>query len=573
MPLAVLYLGALGKLIQLQAFPNTERVHAGSSPRLSTKKVPVMRGRIIDRNGLVLADSIWRWSLVVDLRADQRRYIARGDEFSMADIDAEMAPIANLANVELAVLKQHLLDASRNYSVIAEGLSSSMVSRLRPLINSAWGCGLRFERHEKRIYPQGKTLAHVLGFARDLNGSGVKGECGLERMLEEELTGADGQRITQSVTSGFGVNPAVAQKSAQRTGDLAISLDVRIGEVLREELSELQATHNPDWSCGVVLDVKTAEILAISALPDFNPNFPGEVPIADDGTLVGHGFPGMWPFEPGSTMKPLVVSKALAADAISPSQTFSQENGRWYARGAKQPPIRNADGVPSHELDWHQVLVYSSNIGAGKIGLELGAKKLAAALDDWGLRDPAGLPWRDQNVLFPPSAEWEKRPHWTIPAVSMGHQIQTTATRLAAAYAALANDGVLNQPKLFKHQVLPPPRQVLPPEVARSVHRALQDMVEAEHRTWLHLNDLEWGGKSGTVQKTHETELGKYTAVFVGFAPIDDPQLVCVVVADNPKGKEHYGSRVSGPAVRDVLHRCLTESLVSGLRADILKAE
>ena len=573
LPLSVFYLGSLGQLVKLQAFPDEVRLHAGSSPRLSTMNVPVMRGRIVDRNGLVLADSVWRWLLVVDLRADQRRYIARSHEFSMADIDLEMSPIANLAGVELAEIKQKLLDSSRNYSVIVGGLSSAMASRIRPLITAVRGCGLRLERVEQRVYPQSRTLSHVLGFARDLTATGNKGECGLERMLNQHLAGADGRRITQSVGGSFGVNPAIAQREARRSRDFKVTLDVRIGEVLREELLELQISHQPDWSCGVVLDVRTSEVLAISAMPDYDPNYPGDVPQDESGNLIGHGFPGMWPFEPGSTMKPLVVSKALAEDAISPSQKFSQEGGRWYARGSLQPPIRNANGVPNHDLDWHEVLVFSSNIGAGKIGMELGADRLAAALEDWGLRDPSGLPWNDQNVLFPPEIEWNKRPHWTIPAVSIGHQVQTTALRLAVAYAAIANGGRLNQPRLYQNQRVSPSRQVLPAGIASAVSGALQDMVDAEHRSWLHLPDLAWGGKSGTVEKTHGDQKGKYTTLFVGFAPADDPQLVCVVVADNPKGNDYYGSRVCGPAVRDVLNRCLTESLVSGLRADNLNGE
>jgi len=555
--LAALYLAVLGRLVELQAFPEADRWQAGTQPRESRKALPAMRGRILDREGRVLADSLARWQLVMDMPAKERRYLRPKSTLSMAEIQAEVAPIAALIGKSPQFLLDRLLDETRTYAVVARSLPPAEVSQLRALLRAASGTGLRLQEEEVRVYPQGRTLAHLLGFTRAETPLARTGACGLEAMLEERLQGTDGSRKTMRVGRGFGVNPALEAASPERAKDVVTTLDSTVGEILREELESLQEVHQPDWTFGVVLEVDTAHILAMGAWPDFNPNAPGEVEVAEDGSLIGHGFPGMWPFEPGSTMKPLIVSRALAEGAIGASQRFSQEGHRWYARGARQPPIRNAEGVPDEPLDWREILVHSSNIGAGKVGLALGAERTEAAIVDWGLKDATHLPWRDQNVLFPPKVEWVKRPQWTIPAVSMGHQVQTTGIRLAAAYAALVGDGVLKDPRLFGDQEVAEPRRVLAQEIALQVRGVLQDMVEAGHRTHLHHPELEWGGKSGTVQKTHGQEVGNYTSLFVGFAPVENPRYVCVVVADNPKGKHHYGSQVAGPAVRDILHRSL----------------
>lgn len=516
-----------------------------------------MRGRILDRHGRTLADSLPRWRLVLDLKPEERRYTRSDRNYSLEDMGSEMELVAELSGVPLGELLGKLLDTNRCYSNIAEGLSQGTASRIQPLLSAARGTGLRLRRMEERVYPQGRSLAHVVGFTKEGESEqSLLGACGLERMFDSELRkGKSGSLLSRSVARGYGVDLALASLPVQPAPDLATFLDAKVGILLRDELENLQREHEADWSCGVVLNIADSSLLAIGALPDFDPNTPGDVPVSDEGQLIGHGFPGMWPFEPGSTMKPLVVSRALAEGAISPTQKFSQENGRWFVRGSKQPPIRNAQGVPNHSLDWREVLVHSSNIGAGKVGLALGAERVEAALEDWGLREPAGLPWRDQKVLFPPPIEWSKRPHWTIPAVSMGHQVQTTPLRLAAAYAALVGGGELHSPRLYKNQVLGEGRRVLPEAISRQVRYTLQDMVEAEHRTWLHDSKMEWGGKSGTVQKTHGDQKGQYTSLFVGFTPVEDPQWVCVVVADNPKGKEHYGSKVAGPAVKNVLRR------------------
>jgi len=559
--LALLYLATAGKLVQLQAFPAAERLRATAGKERS-RPIPAMRGRILDRHGRTMADSLPRWRLILDLKPEERRYTRPDRKYSLEEMGNEMGLVAELAGISTGGLLGKLLDTNRCYSNIVEGLSQGAASRIQPLLNAARGTGLHLRRMEERVYPQGRSLAHVVGFTtEDEKDLSLIGACGLERMFDSELRkGKSGSLLSRSVARGYGVDLALESLPVQPAPDLRTFLDAKVGVLLREELENLQREHQPDWSCGVVINVEDSTILAIGALPDFDPNTPGDVPVSEDGQLIGHGFPGMWPFEPGSTMKPLVVSRALAEGAISPTQKFSQESGRWYVRGSKQPPIRNAQGVPSHSLNWREVLLHSSNIGAGKVGLALGADRLKTALLDWGLREPSGLPWRDQNVLFPPKVEWKKRPHWTIPAVSMGHQVQTTPLRLAAAYAALAGEGKLYSPRLFQNQEKGEGRQVLPGAIAREVRYALQDVVEAPHRAWLHDPEMEWGGKSGTVQKTHGDQKGQYTSLFVGFTPVENPEWVCVVVADNPKGKEHYGSKVAGPAVMNVLRR-LSEGL------------
>ena len=147
---------------------------------------------------------------------------------------------------------------------------------------------------------------------------------------------------------------------------------------------------------------------------------------------------------------------------------------------------------------------------------------------------------------------------WTVPSVSMGHQLQVTTVRLAYAHAALVNGGYLFKPRLFMNQVNEPPRKVLSEKVSAFLREAMTDVVEMKHRVWLPRDPgFRWGGKSGTTQKTNSGHVGEYTSLFAAFGPTADPEIVVVIVADNPKGEEHYGSKVSGVAAGQVLRRAV----------------
>ena len=563
-PMALGFLAVLFRLIQLQAFPETVRVHAVQRRAEVVQLLTPPRGRILDRHGRLLAADLPAYSLVLDLPPEERRYTRPTRALLGEAARLELQPVAELAGVQLGDLMRKLQDPGRTYSMIAGGLSRGTASRLLAHLKSMPASGLQLRETALRSYPQGKTLAHVVGFLRENEDGQRVGGLGLEAACQAQLSGGvQGHRVAKPVARSFGADPLLDVRDARPPADIRTTLDAHMGNLLREELLELALEHRPDWVSGVILDVKTSDILAAGAWPDFDPGHLDQGARDALGNLIGLSFPGQWPFEPGSTLKPFVVSTALAEGAISPGERFSQEGGKWRIRGPRSPPIHNALGVPDEPLDWHGVLLHSSNIGAGKIGLRLGAAGLQRAFSNFGLFGPSGLPGRDPHILRPSESQWAKT-RWTVTAVSMGHQVQTTLVRLAAAYGAMAGDGILREPGLFLDRPRPQGRRAVPPEVAALIRGALVDVVEHPRRRWLHQEKFRWGGKSGTVQKTHGNEAGQYASLFVGFAPLVDPQWIVAVLAENPHGKEHYGSKVAGPAVRDILARCSLEWEGSG---------
>ena len=548
-PLALLYLGSLARLVQLHAWPKSELAEQALARAHRLQTVDAPRGRILDRGGMVLAESRPRWRLVMDQPPAFRRYTLPGAESSREEASRDLAPVAAASGVGLEKLLEALFDRSRTYSVLAEGLSHGAALRLQSLVEALDNCGLRVERSWQRLYPQGRALAHLVGYTqRDARGE-HQGATGLERMCEPWLLGRDGVQSRLALGRNYGIDPALDAVRARPAPDLRTTLDARVGAVLREELSQVVEKHDPDWCLGVVLEVDSGAILALGALPDFDPNRPGDVPY-QDGTPVGLGFPGIWPFEPGSTCKPLLISRALALGELSDHELFDQEGGAWDMGGRV---LRNARGVPQEPLHWREVLAYSSNIGAAKIGMRMGAPRLKQALEDFGLWEPMGLPWKEPRCLRPDEREW-RRTIWTVPSVSIGRQLEVTAVRLAAAHAAVVNGGLLHQPHVLFDAARPEPRRVIPEPVSDRVRDALVDVVEEPSRTWLHDDELRWGGKSGTVEKKHEVG---YTSLFVGFAPADAPEILALLVVDQPKGKHYYGSQVAGPAVGSLLKRTL----------------
>ena len=558
-PLGALYLAVLVRLFLLSLFPAAERIDSAVGLAQAESQVEAPRASILDRHGVPLAVSQPVWRLVVDALPRYRRYTRKETSFTAEETAQEMAPVAAVAGVPLPDLVAALRHPTQSRSVIAEGLSPETVSRLRPLLRSVPGTGLRLENFWQRVYPQAENLSHVVGFANHLDAKGprpeIQGVAGLERKFDAELRGTPGSKKALRVTAAFGVNPAVSFAEPVPAADRSTTLDAALSARLRAELEQLMAEHRTDWAGGLVLDPRSGEILALAGLPDYDPNHPGAT--ADEqGRIVGAASPMGWVVSPGSTMKPLVVARALASGAISETERFDQNGGTWFARGGNQPPIRNARGVPTHALDWRETIVHSSNIAAGKIGLELGRDRLRGLLEDLHLgARVAGLPLNQDRGILPQEVHWsERQTRWTVPSVSIGHQLAVTPFRLAAAHAALINGGLLFEPHLTAAEALPPTR-VFPERVARMVQDAMVGMVQLDSRDWLNDVPFTWGGKSGTVQ--HEVKKDVYTSLFVGFAPAEDPRYLVVVAAHDPKGEEYYGSRVAGPVVRDVLHWAL----------------
>ena len=551
MPLGALYLAIFGRMVSLHAAGPES---TGGTDRFMVETfLHAPRGTILDRNGKVLAEDRPVWRLVLDEPPKFRRFLKT--KATPESVARELDLIAAAGNLSVDRLEKILLDPKRSYGVVSVAMKPTQVDRLKVVLKNLPGTGLRLQKDWLRVYPQGRTFAHAIGFVKQGKESRF-GAFGLESLLESALQGKDGIKEALWVTGRYGVDAANRFVPMKESLGVATTLDVRLGVVMQKELHRIQQLHEPDWSAAVAIEVDTGKLLGVAGLPDFDPNQPGSGLKRDaDGALMGLAMPALWAIEPGSTCKPFVVGGALASGAISLEETFSNFGHSW---GHRKPPIRNARGVPDHSMTAMEILVWSSNIGAGQIGLRLGADGLQAAFDAFGFWEPLHLTKKEPFLGFKPSKKrWQGAQGriWTIPSVSMGHQLSLTSMRLVSAFASLVNGGFRVNPHWIGEEVKDERARVLPAEISEFLRHALTGVVEAEHRTWLpRFEDFRWGGKSGTVKKLHEEG---YTSLFVGFGPVENPTVAVIVVAENPKGEVNFGSRVAGPAVGEILHQAV----------------
>ncbi|RMH04587.1 MAG: hypothetical protein D6702_02730, partial [Planctomycetota bacterium] len=327
-PLGLIYLLVLGQLVRMGLFLDRGEEARVRRLVLAEAELKPPRAAILDRHGRPLAISEPVWRLVLDAAPAQRRYTRPGNSFTWEETARELAPVAEAAGVPLADLVAVVRDPGRCRSVIAGRLSPAAVSRLRMLLRAVPGSGLRLEHGWNRAWPQGRSLAHVVGFTR-LEGAQdpepvVRGVTGLEARFDERLVGAPGEKRSLRVAAAFGINPALDYRPPEPAPDLRTTLDAGLAARLHGELASIMARFRTDWAAGVVLDPRNGEILAMSGLPDFDPNDPG-ASVDEQGRLVGAASPLGWVVPPGSTMKPLVVARALADGAIDGDDRFPQE--------------------------------------------------------------------------------------------------------------------------------------------------------------------------------------------------------------------------------------------------------
>lgn len=408
--------------------------------------------------------------------------------------------------------------------------------------------GIYLTEEKDRYYPQGHLAGQLIGFV-GLDNTGLEG---LERSLDSILVGERSEFVAQRDASGQ-VLYAPGQLGSTLAGqDVRLTLDANLQFAAERALAEAVESNRAKSGMVLAVDVESGEILAWAHYPFFNPN------------LYRQSNANLWrnrialdDFEPGSTLKPLLVAAALEEGVTSPRKIYFCENGEWKFQGHRFND--------THEYGWlslRRVIRYSSNIGAGKIGLDLGAETYFSYLDRLGLGQETGLPLPGESTGI------LRRPgRWTdvdLVSASFGQGMSTTALQLARAYLCLASKGVLKPLKLIvspaqdRHE----PVRVFSPPTAERVLAMLEDVVQEDGTgTQARIEGLSVGGKTGTAQKASpEGGYGHaYLASFVGLFPAMNPDYLILGVVDEPK-RNHYGGVVVAPAVREVALELVSNS-------------
>jgi cell division protein FtsI (penicillin-binding protein 3) len=410
--------------------------------------------------------------------------------------------------------------------------------------------GIYFQRESKRFYPKGDLAAHILGYV----GLDDKGLGGLEYGMDSVIRGRPGRVLlaTDARRRSF-----QSTEWAGKPGkNLVLTLDEKIQYITEKALAEAVEKWKAPGGVAIVQNPNTGEILAMASQPTYDPNdFAKSPPEA----LQDRGL--SWVYEPGSTFKLVTVSAVLEEKLANPDEVVNCQQGSIVLAGHVIH-----DHKPFGSLSVRDVVVNSSDVGAIKLGLRLGERRLYKYIRSFGFgeKTEVELPGEERGLLKPPSS-WSGI---SIGEISMGQEIGVTPIQLVTTYSAVANGGVLFEPRLIHdlflgqaHDAMPPVpgHRVISGRTASLMKEILGAVVERGTGRAAQLAGYSAAGKTGTAQKIDPSgaySKSHYVASFVGFAPLGKPVVTILVVIDSPVGAI-YGAEVAAPVFKSIAEQTL----------------
>ncbi|MEX3557080.1 MAG: penicillin-binding protein 2 [Burkholderia sp.] len=498
----------------------------GESRYQRTLELPATRGKILDRNGLVLADSlpvraIWAIpeSVPDDLSADKLTQIGQLLDMSATDLRRKLSEDKSFVYVKRQVPIE-----------VADKVAALDIP------------GIYARNEYKRFYPEGEITAHLIGFTNVED----EGQEGVELADQKMLAGIPGSRHVIKDRVGHIVEDVDEQMPPHNGTDVDLSIDSKIQYITYVNLKAAVDKFHAKAGAAIVVDVRTGEVLSLVNYPTYNPN--------DRSHLTGEQLRNRVltdVFEPGSIMKPFTVSLALDLHRVWPTTLVDTGNGHFVLDGA---PI--SDDAAFGVLTVGGVIQKSSNIGATKIAMTMRPEEM------WNMYTGIGL-GQAPKVGFPGAAAGRLRPwkSWRRieqATMSYGYGLSVSLFQLAHAYTAIAHDGELMPLSIFKASETQPPQgpQVFSPATAREVREMLESVVTKNGTSPdAAVPGYRVGGKSGTAYKQvgRGYDHKKYRASFVGMVPMPNPRIVVAVSVDEPTAGSHFGGQVSGPVFSTIV--------------------
>lgn len=525
--LALALAGSLARAVWLQGVRAQPLSNLAAKQQRQTIELPARRGTIFDRNGVPLALGEQATTVYADpTQVRNARLVALAAEQALG-LDAE-------------TIFPQLKDKSRAFVYLQRKADSAKAERLRRRDLP----GVGFYTEERRRYPQGAIGAQVLGFA----GQDNRGLAGIELQLDDVLRGRPGRETV--IRDPFGRVVDVLSETAERQGrDVFLTLDHRIQAKAEDVLRRTARRWGAKSATAVVLDPRSGEIYAMATAPTFDANrFAEATPDAQRNRTASDTY------EPGSTFKLIPVAGALSEGLVTPHSAFTLSTSIQVADRV----IHEHEPRPTVRMTVADIVAQSSNVGAITLAQRLGSERLASWVDRFGFGSKTGLDFPGETSgIVPPVDTWSGSTIGTLP---IGHGIAVTPVQMAAAYAAVANDGVWLQPHLVEHvggRVGPrvERRRLLTPVIASQLATMLTGVV-AEGGTGLAaaVPGYHVAGKTGTAAKPLPDGSGystsRYVASFVGFVPATRPRLVILVTVDEPS--TIWGGVVAAPAFQEL---------------------
>jgi cell division protein FtsI (penicillin-binding protein 3) len=527
-----------GRLLQLQGVDSTVYAADAHAQYLHKVTLPAQRGTILDRNGAVLADTVD----ASDITGDPLIATA-STTTSPWTMAGQLAPLLGVNRFTLV----SDLTGKNQFVYLARQVTPQVAKQVLALSLP----GVSAESTNKRVYPAGDVAANVLGFV----GSDGKGLGGLEYQYQKTLAGKDGHLTVELGHNGQVIPDGVGSGDAATPGQgIELTIDRDIQWKAQQAIAAQVKVTGAAGGSVIVMQPRTGAILAMATVPTFDPSKPGDSPAQDRGNAALSDV-----FEPGSTNKVITMAAAIDSGVLTPMSPIDVPPTLVRANKV----FHDAESHGLEHLTLAGVLAESSNIGTILASEKVGVTRLYSYLQAFGLGEPSGLnfPGESRGILDPLNT-WSPSQQYTVP---FGQGLSVNALQVATVYSTIADGGVRVAPSLIKGYVQSDGS--IKPAAAPSQTRVVSGSTATQVESMLEAVTTDQGtapearipgyrvaGKTGTAQRVDPTCgcYRGYTASFVGFAPADNPQLVVLVVLDNPING-HYGGSIAAPVFKDVM--------------------
>ena len=527
------------KVFYIQVFQYNKLNSLASDLWSRNLPIKASRGKILDRNGKVLADNITTTSL----------YLVPNQIVNKEEVATRLSEILQISYDDMY---KHITKKTSLERVHPEGRQLSF--EIADKINELHYDGVYLLKESKRYYPYGKLLSQTLGFV----GIDNQGLSGLELKYDDYLTGIDGSIKYYSDAKGNRLEKAEEYKDSKSGLDISLTIDLSLQQAVERELDNVIYKYDADNALAIAMDPKSGEILAMSSRPNFNPNDYKSTSTE----ILNRNLPIWMTYEPGSTMKITTLAASLNEGIVNLFKDSFYDKGSIEVDGAKLHCWKSGGHGQETYL---QVVENSCNPGFVNLGLKLGKERLFDYIKRFGYGEKTGvdLIGEENGIIF----NIDKIGNVELATTAFGQGISVTPIQQVRGVSAAVNGGILYRPYILKNiydsnsksliveSKKEEIRQVISKETSDMVKFALESVVANGTGRNAYIENYRVGGKTGTAQKVNNGHYmsGNYIVSFIGFMPADDPDIVLYVAIDHPKGVVQYGGTVAAPVAKSIL--------------------
>ena len=526
---ALIYLSLMARTAYIQITQPEMLKKQGDLRSLRVAANTVQRGSIVDRNGAELAISV----PVETVWADPKIIM----DHNALSMTKHWQALADVLDQDINKLTARVVKSARKRFIYLERKISPAVANY---IKELKIPGIHLRKESKRFYPTGEISAHLIGFT-NVDDQGIEG---IERIYDDLLTGTGGAKRFRKDAKGRKIE-IISVEEAEQAQNITLSIDQRIQAIAYKELKGAVQAFKASSGSVVVANAHTGEILALTNSPSYNPNNRRNTAI--------HRFRNRAItdiYEPGSTMKPLTALAALEFGSVTANTVLNTSPG-WMRLGGR----RVSDPINRGKLSIEDILVTSSNMGTAKLALSVPKDYLLDKFFDVGFSEDTGTDLIGESAgMMHDRSRWSK---FELATLSFGYGLAITPMQLARFYATLANGGVKRELSIVRQAEQAEGERIFSQENSLAIVNMLEGVVD-EHVPKAKIDGYRVGGKTGTSFKAVAGGYGNdYVGLFAGMAPISKPEIVVVVVINDPGGDLYHGGEVAAPVFSRVMKGAL----------------